>query len=80
VPGRNSITLLDNQHVHLLVLDRAYQPANNIFLSQQISTSRAYQPRNQLGKRLNNVTSPLSGSRPDNDKRLKTRNYIAGQR
>ena len=35
------------QHVRLLVSARAYQPANSVFLSQQTSTSRAYQPRNQ---------------------------------
>jgi len=29
-----------------LVSSRAYQPANNLLLSQQTSTSRTYQPRN----------------------------------
>ena len=42
------------QPVRLLVSARAYQPANSVFLSQQISTSRAYQPRNQLANRLKN--------------------------
>ena len=35
------------QPVRSLVSARAYQPANSVFLSQQTSTSRAYQPRNQ---------------------------------
>ena len=35
------------QLIRLLVLARAYQPVNNIFLSQQTSTSRTYQPRDQ---------------------------------
>jgi len=36
-----------NQHVHSLVSVRVYQLANSVFLLQQISISRAYQPRNQ---------------------------------
>ena len=42
----------DIQPVRLLVSARAYQPANSVFLSQQTSTSRAYQPRNQPANRL----------------------------
>ena len=38
---------IDNQPVRLLVSARAYQPANSVFLSQQTSISRVYQPRNQ---------------------------------
>ena len=34
-------------HWNLLVLVEAYSSANSIFLSQQISISRTYQPRNQ---------------------------------
>jgi len=33
-----------NQPVRLLVSAKAYQPANSVFLSQQTSTSQAYQP------------------------------------
>ena len=44
---------LHNQPVRSLVSARAYQPANSIFLSQQISTSRAYQFRNQPANKLN---------------------------
>ena len=40
------------QRVRLLVSARAYQPANNIFLSQQTSISRTYQPRNPPANRL----------------------------
>ena len=40
------------QRVRLLVSARAYQPANNIFLSQQTSISRTYQSRNQPAKKL----------------------------
>jgi len=36
-----------NQPVRLLVSAVAYQPWYNIFLSQQTSTSQAYQPKNQ---------------------------------
>ena len=47
---------LDNlrvsQPVRLLVSARAYQPANSVFLSQQNSTSRAYQPKNQSANGL----------------------------
>ena len=39
------------QPVRLLVSARAYQTANSIFLSQQTSTSRAHQPRNQPANR-----------------------------
>jgi len=39
--------LIHNQLVRLLVSARTYQPANSIFLSQQTSTSRPYQSRNQ---------------------------------
>jgi len=40
-----------NQLVRLLVSVSAYQSGNSIFLSQQTSTSRAYQPRNQPANR-----------------------------
>ena len=40
------------QLIRLLVSARTYQPANSVFLSQQTSTSRAYQPRNQPANRL----------------------------
>ena len=40
------------QPVRLLVSARAYQSANSVFLSQQTSTSRTYQPRNQPTNRL----------------------------
>ena len=43
------------QPVRLLVSARAYQPANSVFLSQQTSTSRAYQPRNQPANKLLNL-------------------------
>ena len=47
------LTLLRVIHpVRLLVSARAYQPWYSIFLSQQTSTSRAYQPRNQPANRL----------------------------
>ena len=42
----------DIQPVRLLVSAKAYQLANSIFLSQQTSTSRTYQPRNQPANRL----------------------------
>jgi len=40
-----------------LVSVRAYQSGNSVFLSQQTSTSRAYQPRNQPA---NMLISPIS--------------------
>jgi len=40
------------QLVRLLVSVRTYESANSIFLSQQTSTSRAYQPRNKPANRL----------------------------
>jgi len=36
----------------LVVSAKAYQPWYSIFLSQQTSTSQAYQPRNQPASRL----------------------------
>ena len=53
----------DNQHVRLLVSARAYQLANNVFLSQQTSTSRAYQPRNQQANRLYDVINISFGEK-----------------
>ena len=41
-----------NQYVRLLVLARTYQSVNSVFLSQQTSTSRAYQSRNQPANML----------------------------
>jgi len=38
----------NEEAVCLLVSARPYQPANSIFLSQQISTNWAYQPANRL--------------------------------
>ena len=42
-----------NQPVRLLVSVRTYQAANSVFLSQQTSTSQAYQPRNQPANKPN---------------------------
>ena len=50
------------QHVRSLVSARAYQPANNVFLSQQTSTNRTYQSRNQLTNRLIDGTHSLSNT------------------
>jgi len=45
------VSVVLSEPVRLLVSARAYQPANSVFLSQQTSTSRAYQPKNQLANR-----------------------------
>ena len=50
---RKLMCIENNQPVRLLVLARAYQPRYSVFLSQQTSTSRTYQPRNQLANILN---------------------------
>ena len=42
----------DTQSVRLLILVRAYQSANRIFLSQQTSMNRTYQLRNKPTNRL----------------------------
>ena len=52
------------QPVRLLVLIRAYQAANNIFLSYQTSTSQAYQPRSQPADR------PIDNVKKSNDDKL----------
>ena len=48
------------QPVRLLVSVRAYQPTNSVFPSQQTSTSRAYQPRNQPANMLVMYTDDAS--------------------
>ena len=45
-----------NQPVRLLVSVRTYQAANSVFLSQQTSTSQAYQPRNQPANGPNKIS------------------------
>ena len=56
------------QLVRLLVSVRAYQAVNSVFLSQQISTSRVYQSRNQRTGRFSHekneqISSPIIANR-----------------
>jgi len=52
------------QAICLLVSVRAYQSANSVFLSQEISTSQTYQPKNQPANRLYPANRLIAASTP----------------